>query len=109
MTATLIGSDSSTVDGKRQMPLDRLMLEQLERAERRRAARSEMQSDHGSVAEKISAWERLHGLRLPRDPNHLILRVVARCTGLRMEAVIEEQRLRATRQAGSAAPTSPAT
>jgi hypothetical protein len=101
MTATRIGSNSSTANasaaGKLQMPMDRLVLEQRERAERRRSARDEMQSDYRSAAEKISAWERLHGLQLPRDPNHVILRVVARLTGLRMEAVIEEQSRRAVR------------
>jgi hypothetical protein len=87
------------------MPMDRLVLEQLERAQRRRAARDEMQSDHRSAAERISAWERLHGLQLPRDPNHVILRVVARRTGLSMEAVINEQSRRAVRQPSAVALT----
>src|SRR5262245_43797007 len=96
MTAILVGSDSSpgnvSPDGKLQMPMDRLALEQRDRAERRRTARDEMQSDHHTASERIRAWERLHGLQLPHDPNHVVLRVVARRTGLNMNAVIEEQR-----------------
>jgi hypothetical protein len=72
-------------------PFDRLAAEQLERAERNRAAREEMRSDQSSVPQKIRAWEKLHGLQLPRDPNHLILRVIAQQTGLSMHAVLEEQ------------------
>jgi hypothetical protein len=105
MMATHIGSDSSTAKAsaadKLQMPRERLALEEFERAERRRTAQDEMQSDYRSATEKIGAWERLHGLQLPRDPNHVILRVVAGRTGLSMEAVIEEQSRRAVRQAGS--------
>jgi hypothetical protein len=107
MTTPLIGPDSSAATAtaaadNRLLPMDRLLQEQLERARRRRSARDEMQSDQRSAAEKIRAWERLHALQLPRDPNHIVLRVVSRCTGLRMEAVLEEQRLRAGRRADSA-------
>jgi hypothetical protein len=105
MTTPLIGPDSSAANavaaGNRSLPMDRLLLEELERARRRRSARDEMQSDQRSAAEKIRAWERLHALQLPCDPNHIVLRVVSRCTGLRMEAVLEEQRLRAGRRADS--------
>jgi hypothetical protein len=73
------------------LPLDRLATEQLERAQRNRAAREEMRSDLSSAAQKIRAWEKLHGLQLPRDPNHLILRLIAKQTRLSIQAVLEEQ------------------
>ena len=75
-------------------PFDRLAAEQLERAERNRVTREEMRSDHSSVTQRIRAWEKLHGLQLPRDPNHLILRQIAKQTGLSMHAVLDEQSVR---------------
>lgn len=72
-------------------PLDRITAEQLERVERNRATREEMRSDQSSATQKIRAWEKLHGLRLPRDPNHLILHLIAKQTGLPLNAVLEEQ------------------
>jgi hypothetical protein len=105
MSTPLLAADSSaasvpTIDNRLQ-PTDRLVREQLEQAKRRRSAREEMRSDHHSAAEKIRAWERLHALQLPRDPNHTVLRVVSRCTGLRIEVVLEEQRLRTGRPRSS--------
>jgi len=64
MTTTLLfGFDSSARRADTvglEPPLDRLANEQFEQAERRRAARREMQADHSSAAERIRAWERLH-------------------------------------------------
>jgi len=97
MTTLLFGFDSPGPQADApglEPPLDRLANEQFERAERRRAARREMQADHSSAAERIRAWERLHGLRLPRDPNHMALRLVALGTGLSIETVLQEQRQR---------------
>jgi len=98
MTTTLLfGFDSSARRADTlglEPPLDRLANEQFEQAERRRAARREMQADHSSAAERIRAWERLHGLQLPRDPNHAALRLVAVGTGLSIETVLQEQRQR---------------
>lgn len=45
--------------------------------------------------ERIQIWERLHALRLPRMPGHVLVRVVARQTGLTIGQVHEEQRRRA--------------
>jgi hypothetical protein len=75
-------------------PFDRIAAEQLERVERNRATREEMRSDQSSATQKIRAWEKLHGLQLPRDPNHLILRQIAKQTGLPVHVVLEEQRVR---------------
>jgi hypothetical protein len=98
MTTPFTGSDSPASNaaavGKQPLLTDRLVLEQLERAQRRRSARDDMQSSYRSAAEKIRAWERLHGLQLPHDPNHPVLRSVSEGTGLEMEVVLEEQRLR---------------
>jgi hypothetical protein len=97
MTTPLFGLDSSARQADTlgtDPPLDRLATEQFEQAERRRAARREMQADHSSAAERVRAWERLHGLQLPRDPNHPVLRVVALDTGLSIETVLQEQRQR---------------
>ena len=45
--------------------------------------------------ERVRTWERLHQLRLPRDPAHLILLQIARDTALGMEQLLEVQRQRA--------------
>jgi hypothetical protein len=43
---------------------------------------------------RIRIWERLHQLALPRDPNHRLVSVIATDTGLTLDEVREEQRLR---------------
>jgi hypothetical protein len=45
-------------------------------------------------AERVRIWERLHQVRLPRDPAHAILAAVARETELDLGAVLEVQRER---------------
>ena len=44
---------------------------------------------------RIRIWERLHQLSLPRDPNHRLVGVIATSTGLTVDDVRDEQRLRA--------------
>jgi hypothetical protein len=44
---------------------------------------------------RVRIWEKLHQVRLPKDPSHAILTVVAQQTGLDLQAVHEVQRLRA--------------
>ena len=39
-------------------------------------------------------WERLHQVRLPKDPAHPIMARVAEVTGLDLAEVLEVQRLR---------------
>lgn len=47
---------------------------------------------------RVRVWERLHQLRLPKDPGHAVLARVAEQTGLALADVQEVQRQRA--QAG---------
>ena len=78
---------------------ERLGMEQLERAEHRRLGLVEQRSELNSAEVRIRAWEKLHGLRLPSDPGHAILQVIANGTGLTLAEVKEEQRVRAVHAA----------
>jgi hypothetical protein len=49
--------------------------------------------------ERIGIWERLHALRLPRAPGHLLVEVIARQTRLTVGEVHQEQQRRAGRPA----------
>jgi hypothetical protein len=73
----------------------RLAMEREERAQRRRLELAEQRSDSNSPAVRIRAWEHLHALRLPGDPNHQVLDVIAIATGLTLTQVQDEQRARA--------------
>jgi hypothetical protein len=44
---------------------------------------------------RVRIWERLHQVRLPKDPSHAILKQVAQQTALDLNEVLEVQRLRA--------------
>jgi hypothetical protein len=52
--------------------------------------------------ERIQIWERLHALRLPRAPGHVLVKVIASQTRLTIGQVQEEQQRRAV-GAGSTA------
>ncbi|MEJ0037715.1 MAG: hypothetical protein WDO68_16845 [Gammaproteobacteria bacterium] len=71
-----------------------LVAEEFERAEKRRLALAELKSEFFSVTDRIRAWEKLHGLRLPSDSAHMVLSVIARCTGLTLDQIRDEQRAR---------------
>jgi hypothetical protein len=49
-----------------------------------------------SPEERISLWERRHGMSLPRDAAHPVLPFIAKSTGLLLEQVLDEQRRRAS-------------
>lgn len=49
--------------------------------------------------ERIGIWERLHALRLPRAPGHVLVKVIARQTRLTVAQVHEEQQRRAAMRA----------
>jgi len=83
-----------------QTPAERLEQEARERAERRRVELAEQRSDVHPPEVRIRTWERLHGLRLPSDPEHPILDLVAVSTRLTLAQVQEEQSARAARAAG---------
>lgn len=82
-------------------PAERVAHEEFERAEKRRQELAEQRSDLNPPDVRIRTWERIHALRLPSDPAHPILDVIAISTRLTLEEVREEQRSRAVRSAGT--------
>jgi hypothetical protein len=56
---------------------ERLALEEQERAQKRRLELAEQRSDLNPPDVRIRAWERVHALRLPGDPAHPVLSVIA--------------------------------
>ena len=80
-------------------PAERLAQEESERAERRRQELAEMRSNLNPPDVRVRAWEKIHQLRLPSDPAHPILDVIAVSTRLTLAEVQEEQRSRAARAA----------
>ena len=44
---------------------------------------------------RVITWERLHALALPRSPEHPLVRLIARQTGLTLREVLDEQQSRA--------------
>jgi hypothetical protein len=44
---------------------------------------------------RVSTWERVHALALPRSPEHPLVRLIARQTGLTIREVLDEQARRA--------------
>ena len=51
---------------------------------------------------RIRTWEKVHGLRMPTDPMHPILDVIAVGTRLTLAQVQEEQRTRVAERAARA-------
>ncbi len=78
---------------------ERLAHEIHERAEKRRLDLAEQRSDLNPPEVRIRTWERVHGLRLPTDPEHPIVDVIAAGTRLTLAEVREEQRMRTLRAA----------
>ena len=66
---------------------ERLAAEACANAARRRVELEELCSNLMSPEQRIRAWEKVHGLSLPRDPNHRILAAIALKTGLTLENV----------------------
>jgi hypothetical protein len=73
---------------------ERLALEEKERARKRTSQLEELRSELNSVPVRVRAWEKMHGLRLPSDPAHPILRVIASTTGISLACLREEQQAR---------------
>lgn len=71
--------------------------EERERAELRRVNLAELCSDVKCAEHRISAWEKMHGLRLPSDSKHPVLAAIAAATQLTLADVQYEQRRRGTR------------
>lgn len=74
----------------------RIALERLEADERRQRQLSEQASLLNDPQQRVRAWEKAHGLTLPRKAGHAVLAVVAQATQLTLEQVREEQRRRAS-------------
>ncbi len=72
----------------------RIALERFQAAERRHQRLAEQSSARNTPEMRIRIWEDVHGLRLPKDPAHPVLRAVAMATELTLEQVHEEQRQR---------------
>jgi hypothetical protein len=70
---------------------ERLALDEHERAQRRRLELAEQRADLNPPDVRIRAWEKVHALRLPDDPRHPVLNVIAIATGLTLAQVREEQ------------------
>ncbi len=72
-----------------------------ERAALRQSRIERQSSPELSALERIDHWERFHGLRLPADPMHRLLSVVATDTALPIEDIRAEQ---ARRKGGTVTP-----
>jgi hypothetical protein len=72
----------------------RLADERAEADERRRLELLDLSSAANAPVARIRAWERAHGLTLPRSETHPVLSSVAAATNLTIEQVQEEQRRR---------------
>lgn len=72
----------------------RIQREQQEALERRSQALIDQSSPDSSPAVRVRVWERLHQVRLPSDPEHTVLLIVAQQTGLSLGEVLEVQRQR---------------
>jgi hypothetical protein len=79
---------------------EQLAEEEFERERRRSEQLEEQRSDANPPEQRIRAWERAHGLRMPPDPEHPVLDVIALNTRLTLAQVRDEQRLRAERDTG---------
>jgi hypothetical protein len=66
-----------------------------EREEWRLNQLSSQAAPHKLPEERIKVWEQLHGLDLPRAPNHKLLALIAAQTRLDMREVLAEQLRRA--------------
>lgn len=83
-TANLVGLDV----GDRRAAIQRA---EEERAELRRSKIEAQAAPSTTPEERIRVWEDLHGLRLPRNADHKLIRVIARDTALTVRQVNEEQ------------------
>lgn len=63
-----------------------------ERAEKRRQELAEQRSEFNPPNGRIRAWEKTHQLRLPSDPTHPVLSMIAVSAGLTLAEGREEQR-----------------
>lgn len=74
----------------------RLALEQEHADELHRLAMSELTATTNPPDARIRAWEKTHGLTLPKSSVHPVLAAIAAATRLTLEQVHAEQRRRVT-------------
>ena len=79
----------------------RRALEEREQIDLRYADQAEQRSAMNSADRRILAWEKVHQLRMPSDPNHPALAAIAAATQLTLADVQNEQHLRAARRASA--------
>jgi hypothetical protein len=72
----------------------RLAVEQAHSEENRRIELLELSAAANAPDARIRAWERTHGLTLPRAPAHPVLNSIAAATRLTLDQVRDEQRRR---------------
>jgi hypothetical protein len=100
MVSWPLAKDADSHSPQRQEPgpiRTRAEIEEQERAQQRRIELAAQRSESSPPDVRIRAWEKLHGLRLPADPMHPILDVIAVSTRLTLAEVQAEQRARASR------------
>lgn len=73
---------------------ERLALDAEERLHQRQRSLAEQSSITSPPDVRIRAWEKVHALRMPYDAAHPVLGVIAQGTGLSLEQIHEEQRIR---------------
>lgn len=74
----------------------RLALEQEHAEQVHRLAMSELTATENPPEARIRAWERTHGLTLPKSSDHPVLNSIAAATRLTRDQVHAEQRRRVT-------------
>lgn len=77
---------------------EQIAAEQAERQARKDRNLVQQTAMESAPERRIALWEERHGLELPRDPKHPLMRFVAASTGLQLEQVLEEQQRRALRR-----------
>ena len=74
----------------------RIAHQQAEAQLRRQQELEEQSSALKTPDTRIRIWERIHEVGLPRDPSHRLVEIIAANTGLTVEEVRDEQRMRAS-------------
>jgi hypothetical protein len=74
---------------------DHLRAERAAREIQQEHHRAEQRNASNTTHVRIAAWEKLHGLRLPSEPEHPVLFAIANHTRLSIAQIREEQAARA--------------
>jgi branched-subunit amino acid aminotransferase/4-amino-4-deoxychorismate lyase len=77
------------------------------KADQRKLELEELRSDQNSAERRVRMWEKVHGLSLPRNPDHPILDLIATKTRLTLQQVREVQQEDAARRAARTAEPKP--